>query len=94
VIGLFLGLACAPSINANSSTTSVKDKLSVEYLGDNNENYDCLIMGATTYTKFIKPFWPRFIVINVTITFGRYRRDYGYGSGDAYRQPAKGWIWT
>jgi hypothetical protein len=94
IIVIILGLLIVPSINAAPSKKSFNNNLNVENLENNIENYDCLIMGATTYTKFIKPFWSIFIVINATITFGRYRRDYGYGSGDEYREPARGWIWT
>jgi hypothetical protein len=94
IIVLIVGLSVVPPINANPSKTSFYDNFYIENLEVNNENYNCIILGATTYTEFIKPFWPIFIVINVTITFGRYRRDYGGGSGDQYREPARGWIWT
>ena len=91
---LFIVVACAPCINANTSKISVEDNLTVENLGDNYENFDCLIAGVTTYTKFIKPIWPIFIIVNGTITFGREWWDYGGGSGEYYREPASGSVWT
>ena len=65
-----------------------------------NENFDCFIVGKTSWTTFIKPGWgiplsnllP--ILFNGSIAFGEECWDWNGGSGDYYRKPASGWVWT
>lgn len=69
-----------------------------------DENFHCFIVGKTSdmFTEFIKPRWPiwitriKFIKIlfNGIITFGEESWHWGGGSGDYFREPASGWVWT
>ena len=71
---------------------------------DNNEdeNFDCFIVGKTSSTTFIKTglhilfqnVLPILILSNTTIAFGYDGWSWGGGSGDYFREPANGWVWT
>lgn len=71
---------------------------------DNNEdeNFDCFIVGKTSSTTFIKTglhilfqnILPILILSNTTIAFGFDGWSWGGGSGDYFREPANGWVWT
>lgn len=71
-------------------------------LGDDNENFNCFISGRTTYNEVFKEGWEidftriKFVktLVNGFISFGEEWWEYGGGSGDYYKAPASGWIWT
>ena len=78
----------------------INDKIQ---LGINdNENFDCFILGKTSWTTFIKPGWdiffsnllPLLILSNGSIAFGEECWDWNGGSGDYHKEPASGWVWT
>jgi hypothetical protein len=72
---------------------------------NDNENFNCYISGNTTWTTFYKWYWTGFridlmkdlkylILLNGLIAFGVEHWDINGGSGEYYKRPSSGWIWT
>jgi hypothetical protein len=72
---------------------------------NNNENFNCYIFGKTSWTTFYKPKWDgefiyfrnlKLFLISLygEISFGIEHWDWNGGSGDHYKEPAVGWVWT
>ena len=98
IIALFLGVAVAPCINANVNYNK-------NVLNSDNENFNCLIVGKTSWTTFYKPEWdlfnivlinclPVLAIINGSISFGEDMWNWNGGSGEGYNESASGWVWT
>lgn len=68
--------------------------------GNDDENFDCFIVGKTSNTMFFNPGWhilfsnipPILILVNCIISFGWERWDNAGGGWS--REPASGWVWT
>lgn len=89
---LFIGIVFAPSINA-----SLHNQNSTKYGGvnsfDENENFNCLIIGKADSVYFSGRIFPSFIspiIINKSITFGYSLWEFGF----AHRVPSEGRVWS
>ena len=89
--------------NSNHETISLNKINDKTQLGNSDdENFDCYIAGKTSNTMFFKPGWPIWItrikfikiLLNGSISLGVESWNWGGGSGDYFREPASGWIWT
>lgn len=89
--------------NANHEVITLNRIIDKTQLGSSDdENFDCFIVGKTSWTTFIKPGWdiffsnllPLLILSNGIIAFGEECWDWNGGSGDYHKEPASGWVWT
>jgi len=103
IIGLIALFVCITFVTCiEAIVITYKDITNNEnILTNDNENFDCLIIGRASHTGFIEPGLGGDVILrsiipilkfdNISIGFG-YKKAYVGDPWEYY--PAKGWIWT